>query len=110
MSIQKNCYPQAPQAQQSKAHPTRRVRTHYSRKLPQRWTGGPGFRKKRNPAEEVRVMECKELAKPGRWRTRQLQEANRRSSVDRNQNQRWREKQESGWQSAAGSGSEWKPD
>ena len=28
-------------------------------------------------------MECKKLAKLGRWRIRQLQEANRSSSVDR---------------------------
>ena len=32
-------------------------------------------------------MECKELAKLGRWRTRQVQEANRRSSMDSKQEQ-----------------------
>jgi hypothetical protein len=40
------------QYNQSCTHPTWRVRIYNSRKLPHRWTGGPGFRKKRNPAEE----------------------------------------------------------
>ena len=38
------------------------------------------------------------------------QKANRRSTVDKNQNQRLDEIEESGWQSAARSGSDWQPD
>jgi hypothetical protein len=41
------------QFNQSCTHSTGQVRTHYSRKAATKsCTGGPGFRKKRNPAEE----------------------------------------------------------
>ena len=86
MSINKKiCYPQETSSsivwKQSWTHPTWRVRTYYSRKLPQRWTGGPGFRKKRNPAEEPSwaQVECNR-AHWADWRMRQLQKANGRSS------------------------------
>ena len=38
------------------------------------------------------------------------QKANRRSTVDKNQNKRQRETEDTGWQSAARSGSEWQLD
>ena len=86
MSINKKiCYPQETSSSTDlKAElntSTRRVRTYYSRKLPQRWTGGPGFRKKRNPAEEPSwaQVECNR-AHWADWRMRQLQKANGRSS------------------------------
>ena len=77
----------------------------------------PGLRKKRNPAEETGLVKFRQVNKIGHG-TKYInglleieqQKANRRSTVDENQNQRQRETGDTGWHSSARSGLEWQPD